>query len=273
MMLRALLLPLLLALLLGACAHSGERLDRVAITDVAERDPWETTNRRIFLWTMNIDRYALSPVTNAYRTVLPAEPRRAISNGYNLLQEPANFGNAVMQGKIKSAFRAVDRILINTALGLAVADHASDMGLTEEAHDFGQTMAVWGVPSGPFLMLPFLGPSTVRDGAGFFIDFLVDPVDRVQNRLLSFEERVYWLGVRVLDIRSGLRDQGEQLLQGAADPYATTRAAWLQLRRYQIFDGNLPDADEDADIPPPPDAAPQDAPADTAPATNEAPLP
>jgi phospholipid-binding lipoprotein MlaA len=250
-------LPLLVALLLGApllgaCAHGGERLDRVAITEVAKRDPWERTNRQIFHVSTQIDRYALSPVTNVYRTVLPAEPRRAIANGYNLLQEPTNLGNALAQGKIKSAFRAVDRILINGTLGLVVADHASAIGLVEQEHDFGQTMAVWGVPSGPFLMLPFLGPSTVRDGAGFFTDFLLDPVDLLQNRLLSFEERMIWLGVRVLDIRSGLRDKGEQLLQGAADPYATTRAAWLQLRRYQIFDGNLPDADEDRDIPPPP---------------------
>ena len=272
-MTRAVLPSLLAALLLGACAHGGERLDRVAITETAQRDPWERTNRRIFRVSTQIDRYALSPVTNVYRTVLPAEPRRAISNGYNLLQEPTNLGNAVAQGKIKSAFRAVDRILINGALGLGVADHASDMGLVEQEHDFGQTMAVWGVPSGPFLMLPFLGPSTVRDGAGFFVDFLLDPVDLLQNRLLSFEERAYWLAVRVLDIRSGPRDQGEQLLQGAADPYATTRAAWLQLRRYQLFDGNLPDIDEETDIPPPPDPEPQSPLADAEPATDGAPLP
>lgn len=276
-MTRAFPLSLTVALLLGACAHGGERLDRVAISETAQRDPWETTNRKIFRVSTQIDRYALSPITNVYRTVLPAEPRRAISNGYNLLQEPTNLGNAVAQGKIKSAFRAMDRIMINGMLGLGVADHASGMGLVEEEHDFGQTMAVWGVPSGPFLMLPFLGPSTVRDGAGFFVDFIFDPVDLIQNRLLSFEERAYWLGVRVLDIRSGLRDQGEQLLQGAADPYATTRAAWLQLRRYQIFDGNLPDADDEADIPPPPadpvdDTAPGDeTPSDAAPSPSPSP--
>lgn len=252
-MTRAPLLCLLLALLLGACAHGGERLDRVAITETAQRDPWEQTNRRIFRVSTQIDRYALSPVTNVYRTVLPQEPRRAIRNGYDLLQEPTNLANAVAQGKIKSAFRAFDRILINSTLGVGFADHATSFGLVEEEHDFGQTMAVWGVPSGPFVMLPFLGPSTARDSVGFFVDFILDPVDLIQNRLLSFEERAYWLGVRILDIRSGLRDQGEQLLQGAADPYATTRAAWLQLRRYQIFDGNLPVADEEMDIPPPPD--------------------
>jgi phospholipid-binding lipoprotein MlaA len=261
-------LPLMAALFLGACAHGGERLDRVAITETAQRDPWEKTNRRIFHVSTQVDRYALSPVTNVYRTVVPAEPRRAISNGYDWIQEPINLGNGLAQGKVKSAFRAFDRILINGFLGLGVADHASDMGLVEEEHDFGQTMAVWGVPSGPFVMLPFLGPSTARDAIGFVVDIVFDPFNPVQNRVISQEEQFVQFGVRILDVRSGLRDQGEQLLQGAADPYATARAAWLQLRRYQIFDGNLPDAEEDADIPPPPGP-----PADAEPATDEAPSP
>jgi phospholipid-binding lipoprotein MlaA len=251
-MTRALPLFLAAALLLGACAHGGEQLDRVAITETAQRDPWEKTNRRVFRFTTQVDRYALSPVTNVYRAVLPAEPRRAISNGYNWLQEPINLGNGLAQGKVKSAFRAVDRILINGFLGLGVADHATPMGLVEEEHDFGQTLAVWGVPSGPFVMLPFLGPSTARDAIGFVVDVVFDPFNPVQNRLISQEEQFVQFGVRILDVRSGLRDQGEQLLQGAADPYATTRAAWLQLRRYQIFDGTLPDTDDEADIPPPP---------------------
>lgn len=249
---RASLLALLCLPVLGACAHGGEKLDRVAITDVAQRDPWEKTNRHVFDVSMKLDRYALKPVTNVYRTVVPEAPRRGISNGYNLLQEPTNLGNAVVQGKVKSAFRAFDRILVNSFLGLGVADHASDMGLVEQQHDFGQTMAVWGVPSGPFVMLPFLGPNTARDSVGFVVDFLFDPVDLIENRLISQQEQLAKLGVRVLDTRSNLRDQGEQLLAGAADPYATTRSAWLQLRRYEIFDGNLPDEDEE-DIPPPDD--------------------
>ncbi len=250
-MLRSPLVSLSVLLLLGACAHGGDRLDRVAITDVAQRDPWEKTNRRIFDVSMKIDRYALKPVTNVYRTVIPDAPRRGISNGYNLLQEPTNMGNAIAQGKMKSAFRAFDRILINSFLGLGVADHASDMGLVEQPHDFGQTMAVWGVPSGPFVMLPFLGPNTARDSVGFVVDFLLDPFDPVTNRIISPQERLVNVAVQVLDTRSNLRDKGEQLLVGAADPYATTRSAWLQLRRYEIFDGNLP-AEEEEDIPPPP---------------------
>lgn len=250
---------LLLALALGACAHGSDGLDRVAITDVALEDPWEKRNRQIFTFNMKADRYIVSPVTNVYRTVVPDAPRRAVSNGYNLLQEPGYLVNAIAQGKIKSAFRAADRIVVNGVLGLGVADHASDLGLTEQRHDFGQTMAVWGVPSGPFVMLPLLGPSTARDAVGFFLDFLIDPVEQFEGRIISREEQVAVFGIRIIDLRSGLRDQGEQLLAGAADPYATTRSAWLQLRRYQIFDGNLPD-DEEADIPPPPEVPPDSSP-------------
>jgi len=241
--------PLLLAFfVLAGCAHSGERLDRVAITETARADPWESTNRQIFKVSTTIDRVALSPITDGYRFVVPEAARNGIRNAYDNLQEPTNLANAVAQGKIKSAFRALDRILINGVLGLGVSDHATSMGLNEEPHDFGQTLAVWTVPSGPFVMLPFLGPSTVRDSVGFFVDFLLDPVDYGKNRLLSTEERYFQLGIRIIDMRAGLRDQGEQLLQGSADPYATVRSAWLQLRRYQIFDGNLPPEPEEDEL-------------------------
>ena len=242
------ILPLLACLVLAGCAHSGERLDRVAITDRARADPWESTNRSLFEFNNTADRLVLSPLTDGYRFVVPEAARRGIRNAYDTMQEPQYFVNAVAQGKIKSAFRALDRFLVNTVLGLGVADHATAMGLHQEKHDFGQTMAVWNVPSGPYLMMPFFGPSTARDGIGVVVDFIFDPIDLAKNELLSSEERLYSLGVRVIDIRSGLKDQGEQFLQGSADPYATVRSAWLQLRRFEIFDGNLPpeeDFDED----------------------------
>jgi phospholipid-binding lipoprotein MlaA len=273
-MVRVPLLPLLLLPLLAACAHSGDRLDRVAISPAAVEDRWEPTNRRIFRASTAIDRAFFVPVADTYRLVVPEAARRGIGNAYDLLQEPTNLANAVAQGKIKSAFRALDRILVNGVLGLGVADHASDMGLTEQPHDFGQTMAVWGMPSGPFVMLPFLGPSTVRDGTGFFVDFLFDPVDLVERRALSADEQLVKLGVRLVDTRSGLRDQGEQLLVGAADPYATVRSAWLQLRRYEIFDGTLPDDPDDAaDDEPIDEALPDDAAVSPEPAPSPSPAP
>ncbi len=236
---------------LSGCAHGGERLDRVAITDVARRDPWEPVNRDLYKFSTAVDRAVLLPVTKGYRFIVPEGARRGIANTYDTLQEPTNFANAVAQGKIKSAFRALDRLLVNGFLGLGVADHATGMGLETQPHDFGQTLAVWGVPSGPYLILPLLGPSTARDAPAFFVDFILDPVDFVKNRIFSTEERYGQLAIRILDIRSGLRDQGEQLLAGSADEYATVRSAWLQKRRYDIFDGNLPDVTDDEDELPP----------------------
>lgn len=236
---------MLLALLLGACAHGGERMERVALSPAAFADPWEDGNRRLFAASNAVDKAVLRPTVTAYRAVVPEAARRGVTSFYNTSNEPRNLINALLQGKVKSAFRAVDRMLVNGVLGLGVADHATDMGLETQRHDFGQTMAVWGVPSGPFVMMPFFGPSTARDSIGFFVDFFGDPLRFAERRLLSGEEQILELGLTIVDLRSGLIDQGEQLLAGSADPYATTRAAWLQIRRYQLFDGDPPAAPDD----------------------------
>lgn len=238
---------LLSAALLGlsACAHNSERLDRVAISPRAEADPWEKSNRKLYAFSMALDRNLLLPVTNGYRAVMPEAPRRGIGNLYAFMREPTYFANAVLQGKPNSAAHTLGRILVNGVLGLGLADHATDMGLGSQPHDFGQTMAVWGVSSGPYVFTPLLGPNTVRDTFGFLVDFLFDPADLVKSRIFTLPQRRAILAGRVIDFRSELRDKGEQLLIGAADPYATTRAAWLQMRRYDIFDGNPPAAPDD----------------------------
>lgn len=253
-----LLVPAILgtALLAAGCARQPERLAAVAISPVAESDPWENSNRKIYRFNEQLDRYLALPVTNTYRTVVPTEPRRGISNFYSFAREPAYFLNSVLQLKPKSAFRALQRIVVNGVLGLGVADHASDMGLLSEPHDFGQTLAIWGVPSGHFVYLPFIGPNTVRDAFGFGVDFLFDPADIARDHTLSGRQRAYMLGGRVIDFRSRLMDRGGQLLIGAADPYATTRAAWLQLRRFELFDGMPPLADDEDDLEDPVEAAP-----------------
>lgn len=229
-----------LCLLATACARQPEKLQAVALSPGALSDPWENTNRKIYDFNTDLDQYLVSPVTDTYRTVVPNEPRRGIANFYSLAREPAHFVNAVLQLKPGSAFRALERLAVNGVLGLGVADHATGLGLTRKPHDFGQTLAVWGVPSGNYVYVPLLGPNTVRDAFGFLVDFLFDPADIPKHEMLSTWERRYMLTGRVLDFRSGLMDQGDQLLVGAADPYATTRAAWLQLRRHQLFDGNVP---------------------------------
>lgn len=241
-------LPLLLAMLaLTACARSDERLARVAITPAAEADPWEGFNRGVYRFNDQLDRTLVAPITRGYRAAVPTAPRRGISNFYSLGREPTYAANAALQAKPKGVLRAVGRILVNGVLGLGLADHATGMGLTRQPHDFGQTLAVWGVASGPYLYTPFLGPNTVRDSFGVLVDFIFDPADLLKYELMTREQRMVMLGGRGVDMRSKLMDQGEQLLRGSADPYATVRAAWLQLRRYELFDGNPPFEADDWD--------------------------
>lgn len=244
-MVRPLILPL--CVLLAGCAASPQRFERVALTDQTRHDPWENTNRRIYALSNKVDRAVIMPVVDTYRFIVPAAARRGVSNMFDNLGEPTNLANAMAQGKVKRGFRAMDRILVNGVLGLGIADHATEMGLETQDHDFGQTMAVWGVPSGPFVMMPFLGPSTLRDGLGFGVDFLLDPTDFGKNRILDMKWRAVQLGFRVINIRIDIAEQGEQLLIGSADPYATIRSAWLQNRHYELWDGNPPAMDDEDD--------------------------
>ncbi len=243
------LAPLALLLIVAGCAHSGERFERAASMEAAALDPWERTNRKIYATNRAVDRAVLKPTVKAYRAVMPGAAQRGIRNVYDNFNEPQNFVHAVLQGKFASAFRALDRTLVNTVLGVGgLADHATGMGLEEQPHDFGQTMAVYGLRSGPYLVMPFFGPSTLRDGIGFTVDFVVDPVDFGAREVLNTGGRIAKIGFRVVDARASVAESGEQFLTGSADEYATVRSAWLQLRRAELFDGAppaLPDEDEE----------------------------
>ena len=228
---------------IGACAtpHPGSMAE-------AYRDPYEKTNRKLYALNKGLDHYALLPAARVYRTVVPGAARHGVTNGFNNLGEPVSFINAVLQGKIKQAFRTVDRFMLNTVLGVGgLADVATDLGRPEEKEDFGQTFAVWGVNSGPYLMLPFFGPSTIRDGVGLGVEFAVDPIPYVRNAVLDwkFVDTVGEFGLKAIDLRSQLIDAGaDGLLAGSLDEYATVRSAYLQHRQSQIYDGNPPDLDD-----------------------------
>lgn len=253
------ILPTIAVLLsLGACATP-----RVGSNATALRDPYEATNRRVYAFNRGLDKYALRPAAQAYRTVVPQVARRGVSNALNNIDEPASFLNAVLQGKIKQAFRTVDRFLLNTTLGVGgLGDVATGLGRPEEVEDFGQTLAVWGVKSGPYLMLPLLGPSTFRDLGGFGVDFATDPVTYARNATLNptFVETAGQFALETVDLRSKLIDAGaDGVLEGSLDEYATVRSAFLQRRQSDIYDGVLPD-DDDApveDAPLAPGATPQ----------------
>lgn len=235
---------LLLLLSVTACATP-----RAGDYDRAALDPWEKTNRRIFALNNGIDRYALRPAANVYRTVLPKPARTGVHNALSNYNEPLNFTNAVLQGKISQAFRTLDRFLLNSTVGVGgLIDVATDVGRPEESEDYGQTLAVWGFPSGPFLMLPVFGPSTVRDGVGVAANLFANPSDWTRNVVAnpSIFWRIAQTTTQIVDLRSRVSEQGgDQLLDDSLDAYTLVKSAFLQRRLSQIWDGNPPIKDED----------------------------
>ncbi len=247
---------------------SGCATPRIGSSAQAQADPWEKSNRRVYAFNKKLDKYALRPVVNVYRTVLPQPVRNGVTNAVGNYEEPLSFVNAVLQGKIKQAFRTLDRFIINTTLGVGgLADVATGMGRPEEQEDFGQTFAVWGIKSGPFVVLPFFGPSTVRDGVGLAGDLRLDPGDYIRNAVFhpTLLYKAGQISVRVINLRSRLVDAGaDGVLSGSLDEYATVRSAYLQSRQNAYYDGNPPQEDDEAlppgDAPPavPPAAPPSD---------------
>lgn len=242
-----LLLPLLGV---AACAtpHPG------SMDQAVNADPYEKTNRSIYAFNKGLDHYALKPVTKVYRAVTPEAARHGVTNAFNNIQEPESFVNAILQGKIKQAFRTLDRFILNTTLGVGgLSDVASDLQRPEEPEDFGQTLAVWGMKSGPYLMLPFFGPSTLRDGIGTGIGFVGDPFPYGRNVALhpTFVAKVGQFGASTIDLRSKIMDAGgDKVLGGSLDEYATIKSAYLQHRQSLIYDGNPPLDDDFGPAPP-----------------------
>jgi phospholipid-binding lipoprotein MlaA len=248
-------LTITVAPLLAGCMTT-----HAASIETAEADRWEGTNRRIYQFNKNLDRAVLKPLANGYRTVVPTAARHGITNVYSNYGEPANFLNSVLQGKISQAFRTLDRFLINSTLGVGgLADNATDLDRPQEKEDFGQTFAAWGMDSGPYVVLPVFGPSTLRDSFGLAADIVIDPADFARNA--AFSPSIYWrigqLATRIINFRARLTDQGgDGLLADSLDEYTLVRSVYLQSRRSALYDGNLPpDPDEELDEDPAPPAA------------------
>ncbi|WP_448578148.1 MlaA family lipoprotein, partial [Thermaurantiacus sp.] len=239
-------LPAVLAILTAACATTREEFDAAASLERAAEDPWERTNRKVHAFNSEVDRLVIRPPAMLYQKAVPAPLQRGVRNFYNNLGEPLNLVNSLLQGKFDGATRAAGRFFVNMSLGgLGAADEATLLGFDEKPHDLGQTFAVWGIKSGPFVMLPVFGPSTVRDGIGFLGEIFLDPVRFGTGAALNSTQSLIEQGVRLLDQRAELIARGEQIRRGSADDYATVRSAWLQLRLAQLYDGDPPIADED----------------------------
>ncbi len=201
-------------------------------------DPWEPLNRSIRMFNGGLDAVTLKPLAKGYQIVVPSVIRSGIKNFSRNLRSPLHIINHFLQGKIGSGFKQTGRFVMNSTIGIGgLIDVATDAGIDVEIEDFGQTLAVWGVPSGPFVIVPFLGSSTLRDATMLPLDFLADPLLHYNNS--SVRDKVYL--VRAIDLRARLLSVEELLLKDAYDPYITLREAYLQRRKYLIFDGDPPD--------------------------------
>ena len=208
-------------------------------------DPWEDWNRKVFSFNQFVDTWFLKPVAQGYRAVVPDLADHAITNFFNNLSELKNFTNSLFQLKGESAVVAAGRFTYNTVFGLGgLIDVGSYFGLPERPEDFGQTLGYWGSGTGPYLMLPFLGPSTIRDAGGMGVDMAVLPS---LWDLAESPEVYYARALQVVDRRADLIP-AESFISG--DSYTFVRNAYLQRREYLVNDGETtydPFADDNND--------------------------
>lgn len=202
----------------------------------AEYDPWEGLNRDIYAVNQVFDDYFLRPVAKGYDFILPQFAQTGIGNFFDNLRAPRSALNNFLQGKPVRGFEDIARFLFNTTLGVGgFIDVASQGGLEENYEDIGQTLAVWGVPQGPYVVLPFFGPSTLRDTPVRPVGLFLDPVALYDNT--SIRDKLVVL--RIIALRHRLLD-ADEFLKDAEDEYIRVRESYLQNRQYEIYDGNPP---------------------------------
>lgn len=205
-------------------------------------DPLEPMNRALYQVHDTLDTNVVKPVAESYVTVVPTFMRTAFANVFNNIDDLFSAVNGLLQGKPDKAGNDLGRVMVNTFFGLGgLIDIASDAGIERGNEDFGQTFAVWGLPQGPYLFIPLLGPTTVRDGTGVLVRIAVGPVGYVPN--VALRNSIY--GVGYVDLRSQVLDAGSILDTAALDRYLFIRNAYLQRRRYLVYDGKPPPEPED----------------------------
>lgn len=214
---------------LSACANTPPQ-EEVA-------DPLEPINRVVDTFNDKVDRAVLKPTAKVYEKVVPNQARISVTNFFDNLGEPLVIVNQFLQGKPKEGFSDTGRLLVNSTIGLlGLFDPATQMGLTAHNEDFGQTFGRWGIGEGWYVVLPILGPSTVRDSIGLIGDYQLDPVSQHDE----VRERNALSGLRLIDTRANLLSATKVRDTAALDPYLFTREAYRQLRWSRIYDGNPP---------------------------------
>lgn len=223
------MIVLFLILMTSGCATTGSQP-----TDPA--DPWEGFNRNMYSFNKGLDKVIAKPITLGYKAITPDFVEQGVSNVFDNIGDIPNFLNNLLQGKGKDSISDLTRFVINSTLGIAgLWDPASSLGLTKHNEDFGQTLAVWGVSDGPYVMLPIFGPYTLRGALGLPIDLQFNPVRHINHDRTRYEFTLF----NFIDKRSSLMAFEDQL-ESAVDEYSFVRDIYLQNRKFKIFDGNIP---------------------------------
>lgn len=211
------------------------------------RDPFESWNRSVFSFNEALDTAVVKPVATAYRDWVPEYVRGLVDNVFGNVADAWSAINHLLQGKVESGLQMGFRVVVNTGLGFGgLLDIGSEIGLEKQSEDFGQTLGRWGMPSGPYLVLPLLGPSTVRDTAALAADLQASPsalVDDTRARVLAVTL------LNVVNTRANLLGASRVLDDIALDKYSFLRDAYLARRQNQVYDGNPPEEPEDDDEP------------------------
>lgn len=218
------------AALLSGCASvpkdSGQNPD----------DPWETLNRQTFAFNQGLDFILVRPLAKGYQFITPKPVREGITRVFQNTMEPANAVNNVLQGKVEDGILSLFRLMINSSVGVVgFFDVAQEVGIERMPEDFGQTLAVWGVPKGPYFVIPVLGPSTVRDTVGLVPELFLDPNTYVGKDWFTWP----WWGAKFVNARERLLPVTD-MLNKTVDPYVATRNAYLQQRQSSIQNGDSP---------------------------------
>ncbi|MHB1895043.1 MAG: MlaA family lipoprotein [Metallibacterium sp.] len=213
-----------------------------AIQPARDDDPWQGMNRKVFNFNQKFDNAVAKPVARGYVKVTSAEVRLMVSNFFDNLQMPISIVNDVLQVRPVGAAQNTGRFLVNSTIGLAgLFDPAGKLGLHQDTTDFGVTLARWGVPQGPYLVIPFLGPSSMRDFPAYLVDtYFLNPMSYwTRDHHFRYYAEYLPYTLYLVQLRASLLNT-DQFLSSAYDPYVMLRDAYLQRRNYLIYHGNPP---------------------------------
>ena len=224
-------------ILLSGCSYQNELINDPI-------DPLENKNRSIYAFNENLDEAILEPAADGYDYITPNFLQKGFNNFFDNINYPVTIINQVLQGNIKDSLQDTLRFTINSSIGLlGLFDPASKMGLPENDEDFGQTLAVWGIEEGPYLMLPFFGPKTLRSLTGDMTDVFFNPLLNIDDTNLKMKANI----INILQDRSDLSTFEEEL-DNSFDPYQYIKDSYIQNRKYKIHNGDITEDDEEVDF-------------------------